>query len=138
MRSPILLPLLLVLSGCPVGSAPAPATRPHRVDHVVVCWLKEPGDARAKEQLVTVSKSFVGKIPGLVSVSAGEVYPSTRPAVDSSFDVAIVMTFRDAAALEAYPKSPEHLRAVETTLKPLVARYIVYDFIEESERGHQR
>jgi hypothetical protein len=66
------------------------------------------------------------------------VLPSTRPSVDSTFDVAIVMTFKDMYALEAYTKNPLHLDAVQNTLKPLVARYVVYDFVDEGEGGHRR
>jgi hypothetical protein len=100
-----------------------------RVTHVVVCWLKTPGDEHARQQLIDDSMSFA-KIPGVVHVSAGRVLPSTRPAVDSSFDVAVVMKFRDQKALEGYAAHPIHLRAVERTLKPLVARYVIYDYVE--------
>ncbi|HVT88371.1 MAG TPA: Dabb family protein [Tepidisphaeraceae bacterium] len=99
------------------------------VTHVVVCWLKNPGDEQARQQLIDDGKSFT-KIPGIVHVSAGRVLPSTRPAVDSSFDVAIVMKFKDEAALKSYGQHPVHLAAVERTLKPLVAKYVIYDYSE--------
>jgi hypothetical protein len=99
------------------------------VTHVVVCWLKNPGDEQARQQLIDDSKSFT-KIPGIVQVSTGRVLPSTRPAVDSSFDVAIVMKFKDENALKNYAQHPIHLAAVERTLKPLVARYVIYDYSE--------
>src|SRR5579862_2059025 len=94
------------------------------VTHVVVCWLKNPGDQAAAQQLIDDSKSF-SQIPGIVNVSAGRVLPSTRPAVDSSFDVAIVMKFRDEKSLLDYGQNPIHLAAVERTLKPLVAKYVI-------------
>lgn len=113
-----------------LGGSCAPATRPGgQVTHVVVCWLKQPGDHTARRQLIQESRSFEA-IPGVVSVWAGSVLPSTRPAVDSSFDVAVVMRFADERALNAYEHDPRHLAAVQRTLKPLVARYIVYDFSE--------
>jgi hypothetical protein len=125
----------LLMSGCwPVMTVPPPPS----VGHVVVCWLKNPGNAHDRQELLLVSKSFEGKIPGLINVAVGPVLRSTRPSVDSSFDVAIVMTFKDAYALDAYTKSPLHLHAVQNTLKPLVARYVVYDFVDEGKRGHQR
>jgi hypothetical protein len=116
--------MFLVFPGC------APEAR---VTHVVVCWLKDPADAHARQQLIADSKSFT-KIPGVVSVSAGNVLPSTRPSVDSSFDVAVVMKFRDEQALASYASHPIHLRAVERTLKPLVAKYVIYDYVEGSAR----
>lgn len=113
------LVLLAFLCGC----------QSSHVTHVVVCWLKTPGDDRAARQLIDDSKSFT-QIPGIVSVSAGKVLPSTRPSVDSSFDVAIVMKFRDEKALKEYGQHPLHLAAVERTLKPLVAKYVIYDYSE--------
>lgn len=100
------------------------------VTHIVVCWLKNPANAADRAQLINESRNL-GHIPGVVSVSAGTVLPSDRAAVDSSFDVAIVMKFKDEAALVSYSKNPMHLAAVERTLKPLVAKYVVYDFREE-------
>src|SRR5262249_47453933 len=111
--------LLLLLVSCQQAS----------VTHVVVCWLKNPGDEQARQQLIDDSKSFT-RIPGIVSVSAGRVMPSTRPSVDSSFDVAIVMKFKDEEALKNYAQHPIHLAAVERTLKPLVAKYVIYDYKE--------
>ena len=109
--------LLLICTAC--QQAP--------VNHVVVCWLKEPGNEAAHQQLIDDSRRFT-KIPGIVHVSAGRPLPSTRPAVDASFDVAIVMKFRDEMALASYANHPLHLQAVERTLKPLVAKYVIYDF----------
>ena len=102
-----------------------------RVVHVVLCWLKTPGDPIAQQKLIDESRSFVGEIPGLISVSAGRALPSTRPAVDSSFDVAVVMTFTDANALANYEKNPRHQQAVREILRPLTAKLIIYDFIDQ-------
>jgi hypothetical protein len=116
----VLIAMLLGISGC---------AREARVTHIVVCWLKNPGDADARRQLIDDSKSFT-KIPGVVCVSAGNVLPSTRPSVDSTFDVAVVMKFKDEKALASYASHPIHLQAVERTLKPLVAKYVIYDYVE--------
>ena len=97
--------------------------------HVVVCWLKTPGDEEARQRIIDVSRSF-DEIPGVVKVAAGRAIPSERPIVDDSFDVAIVMAFRDEAALRAYNDHPAHKKAVEETLKPLVGKMIIYDFMD--------
>lgn len=100
-----------------------------RVTHIVVCWLKEPGNAEHRQQLINESRGLA-RIPGVVHVSAGSVLPTTRPAVDASFDVAVVMKFRDEEALKNYAEHPIHLEAVDRTLRPLVAKYVVYDYRE--------
>ena len=72
-------------------------------------------------------------IPGVVSLRAGTAIASERPIVDSSFDVALVISFTDRSALNSYLSHPLHVELVETTLKPLVARILVYDFTNNSE-----
>lgn len=104
--------------------------QPSPVKHVVICWLKEPGKESARQQLIDESRSF-RKIPGIVQVSAGRALPTTGPAVYSTFDVAVAMSFKDEHALKAYATHPVHQAAVERTLKPLVARYVVYDFRDD-------
>ena len=105
------------------GCASDPALQGRQVVHVVVCWLKDPGGER---ELINVSREF-RTLPGVIRVQTGRPIPSDRPVVDDSFDVAIVMTFRDEAALRAYEASDQHQRAVRETLQPLVKRFVVYD-----------
>jgi hypothetical protein len=100
------------------------------ITHVVVVWLKTPGDESARRRLVENAESL-RQIPGVSDVRTGAVVPSTRPVVDSTYDVALVMTMRDAATLKAYATHPIHVRFVEEHVKPLVERYRVYDFRNE-------
>lgn len=103
---------------------------PHRgqeaVQHIVLCWLKSPGDAMARAQLIGTSLGFKD-LPGVIDVTAGPPVPFDRAEVDDSFDVAIVMTFRDEAALRAYERHPAHKAAVQSVLRPLVERVVIYD-----------
>lgn len=119
-----ILALTLALISCG-GALPAP-TPPVGVVHVVICWLAEPGDPAAREQLIEASRALE-EIPGVIRVRAGEVLPSERPIVVSDFDVAVVMEFADAAALAAYLEHPEHQRATREVLRPLTRQVRVYD-----------
>jgi hypothetical protein len=129
-----MLTTVAVVGGCAARDADQPAAhaatndRP-RVEHVVVCWLKDHGNEAHRQQLITASNNFVGKIPGLITVRAGDVLPSTRPSVDSGFDVAIVMTFVDEPSLAGYGRTPVHQQALRDVLRPLVDHYVVYDFV---------
>jgi hypothetical protein len=58
------------------------------------------------------------------------VIHSEREFVDSSFDVAIYLSFENEQKLFEYLNHPIHKEAVVKTLKPLVRQVIVYDFIE--------
>jgi hypothetical protein len=97
------------------------------VEHVVVVWLKTPGDRTARARVIAASQALKS-IPGVLSLKAGTVIPSERPIVDSSFDVALTITFPDLEALQHYLTHPTHLQLVEETLKPLVEKIRVYDF----------
>jgi hypothetical protein len=92
--------------------------------------MKSPGAAAGRRELIAKSKSFEGTIAGLIHVYAGEPLPSTRPVVDTSYDVAVTMIFKDEASLRRYEKSPMHQKAVKETLQPLVAKVVVYDFLD--------
>lgn len=118
----------LVGPGCIGCRVPPPAPR-GSVQHVVVLWLKHPGDEADRAALVAASKRF-RSIEGVLDVRVGPPLPSERPIVDDSFDVALVMSFADEAALAGYLADPAHLAATHDVLQPLVERLVVYDLVE--------
>ena len=97
------------------------------IQHVVIVWLKDPASAEARQQVIAASYGFTA-IPGVLSVSAGPSVPSPRAVVDSSYDVGVVITVRDRAALTAYLEHPTHKHAVQEVLGPLARQIVVYDF----------
>jgi hypothetical protein len=101
-------------------------SHPPQVTHVVICWLKTPGSETDRQRLIDESEKLK-PIPGLVTLTAGRPIKSARPVVDSTYDVAFVMTFKDEAALHSYEKNPIHLRAVNDVLRPLTAKLTIYD-----------
>jgi hypothetical protein len=117
---------LLLASCAEMGSGKAP--RAGQVDHVVLVWLKHPGDAAERAKLIEAGRSLAS-IPGVISVSGGESLPSTRPMVDSSFDVGYVMRFESQAAMEAYVKHPLHVKLAKEVLKPAAQKVVVHDFV---------
>ena len=156
MRVVAVVTVVAVLAGCAARSSPtepagdsdrwratdeavmdarkrAAATKPtgrFGVTHVVLCWLKTPGDAAQRKQLIETAHSF-HNIPGLNLIAAGTPVASTRPVVDSSFDIGFVMMFEDEAAMHAYEAHPQHREAVSRLLRPLTQRIQVYDFRNE-------
>ena len=97
------------------------------LQHLVVIWLKEPGNA-AHRRISLEESEILWKIPGVLSLSSGSVISSERAIVDSSFDVAMIVSFADKAAMDAYLTHPLHVTLVSQTLKPLVAKIRVFDF----------
>jgi hypothetical protein len=128
-RLALLVTLVSSAASCQCKTPPESAlftANPAPVTHLVFVWLKTPGDERARQRIIEASQTFVS-IPGVHSVTTGNALPSTRPIVDSSYDVAIIMRFGDEAALRAYDQHPTHKKAVEEVLKPLAAKVQIYD-----------
>ena len=126
LDAPASLLLCIILLGCTV-----PGTKPERtLEHIVVVWLKEPGNPAHRQTIIEASE-VLRTIPGVRSLKSGTVVPSERAIVDSSFDVALIVSFADHAALDTYLAHPLHVTLVDETLKPLVARIRVFDFMQE-------
>ena len=119
--------LLFSLPACQQGKDRPDSTS--KVHHVVVCWLNESGNKEARHKIIDASRGF-SSIPGVIDVRAGSVIQSNREIVDSSFDVAIYLSFENKQKLQDYLAHPIHKNAVKKILKPLVRKIVVYDFIE--------
>lgn len=112
-----------------LGASNLSAAQP-RVSHVVIVWLKHPGNARDQETLIRTAAMF-HRMRGVVRVEAGRAMPVNRTGIEQSFDVGIVITFRNRAALERFEKNRRHQMAVEQILQPLARRFVVYNSLVE-------
>ena len=97
------------------------------VVHVVLVWLKEPGNPEHRQRIIDASREFE-TIPGVIDISVGEVVLSDRPIVDDSFDVGLYLTFSSVDAMNIYLADDRHQQALREVFWPLSERYIVYDF----------
>lgn len=129
----IFFPFILLLGACfsstphihlGLGKIESPPLR-----HLVLCWLKEPGNVEHQNKIIAVTKSF-REIPGVLDVQAGKSVPSDRSIVDDSFDVGILVVVDTKEALGEYLRHPLHDEAKKKILLPLVDRLVVYDFQE--------
>ncbi len=121
-RLPILLTLLLI--GCCPDQA---STQQNPIHHIVLCWLKEPGNAEHRAKIIETTHSLK-KIPGVIEISVGEALPSDRKIADDSFDVGITLTFANAEDMNTYLEHPLHKEALKNSLMPLVGKVVVYDY----------
>lgn len=132
-----LLPMVLavVLAGCAAAQTESPngADAPRRVHHLVVVWLKQPGEESLRQRYIDESKALA-KLPGVLAYDAGTPARIQRghasSALDESYDVAITGVFENQPAFEAFLRHPEYTRVAREVLRPLVERYRVYDFVE--------
>ncbi len=122
-------PLILALVLWPTGPSLADGMDA-RIVHVVFVWLKEPGNANHRAQIIEATREF-SAIPGVDEIRVGESVPSQRSTVDDSFDVGLYMIFSSKEALETYLSHPAHKEAQRSILRPLVRKAVIYDFWDD-------
>lgn len=125
LRPILLLSALLLHAAVHAETAPA---APGPVQHVVIVWLKNHGSTDARAQYIEATRELA-RLPMVQDYRIGTPLPGGgREVVDSSYDVAIVASFENAEALDAYEKHPEHDRILRERLKPLVDKVLVYEY----------
>lgn len=118
---------ILLLGACATSPFANRTAPPGKVEHIVLVWLKNPGDAADRDALIAVAKAFPAQIREIEHLSVGTAVPSERDIVDDSFDVGFVMRFANEADLATYVDHPDHVNAVKEKLKPIAAKVVVYD-----------
>jgi hypothetical protein len=124
----------LLLTSCATNNRSTCPFAKHKaggIEHIVLAWLKHPGNKEEQSKLVAAAKSLKADIKEVKSLAVGRALPSDRDVVDDSFDIALVMHFDSPEALASYEKNPVHVKAVTDTLKPLTAKILVHDIINE-------
>lgn len=115
-----------LVSGCTVNIQ-INEDQPKALAHVVLVWLKEPGNADHRNQLIRASQRLAD-IDGVMNVTTGQSIPSDRDIVDDSFDVGLYVELESIEALQSYATDPLHLDILKNDIAPITQRYIVYDF----------
>ena len=100
------------------------------VTHVVIMWLYDRADETARDELLKAGRRLEA-IPGVVRLVGGRVLPSERAVVDSSFDLAFVMTFDHEEDMRRYLENPVHLDIKKNVLDRYVKKYQVYDIVSD-------
>jgi hypothetical protein len=119
----------IALSFAPTG-AQAIATRSGQVTHVMLFWLKRPGNVDDQNFLRRALRTL-RRARGVNDMRVGRPLPVDRPSVEQSFDLGVVITFRDREALEKFERDQQRKQAIDAVLGPLVRRYTVYNFVNE-------
>lgn len=114
--------LAFALAAC---TAPAPSG-PQPITRVVLIWLKNPSSATDRAQIIRTAQAL-RMMPGVVRVTTGRAAILPEAATDRSFDLGVIITFRDRAAYDRYERDPRHAQTMERFLRPLVQRYEVYN-----------
>lgn len=127
MRTLLIGALVVGLSACAGWGPSRPAAEPYLI-HVVLVWLKQPGNLEHRQQIMAASESL-REIPGVLDLRVGQVVHSDRPVVEDSYDVGLVLRFANAQDLQHYLSHPLHVNAVKQRFVPVMQRYQVMDFV---------
>ncbi|TLS52327.1 Dabb family protein [Paenibacillus antri] len=95
-------------------------------EHIVVFKFRTELPAAQEESLLTQLRSFQGRIPGIVSMSAGRNVTHETENIHG-FTIGLRITFEDHAALMAYGPHPAH-QAFVASLDGLVDQVVVVDY----------
>lgn len=97
------------------------------IEHVVLVWLKRPGNSRDRSELVRATRELERSTGLIRSFSYGRPVPSSRPVVDDSFDLSLLMRFDNRGDLEKFLGHPAHQKTKKEILQPLARKVVIYD-----------
>ena len=98
-----------------------------KITHVIVVWLKKPGDAVQRQQFLDASRKL-NHLPGIINRHVGVIKHSQGHSQDTGFDVAVSVTLENQQAMDEYMNSPLHQQIIKQQLQPLVRKIITYNF----------
>lgn len=108
----------------------AAAARSGQVTQVMLFWLKRPGNVDDQNYLLR-ALGTLRRARGVNDIRVGRSLPVNRPGLEESFDLGVVVIFRDREALEKFQRDQQRQPAIDAMLRPLVRRYTVYNFVNE-------
>lgn len=98
-----------------------------QIEHLVFVWFKRPGSKMDRTAFLRATEKL-RKATGLIeSVRYGGPVPSRRAVVDDTFDIALLMRFKDRRSLDKFEKNPLHEQAIRDVLRPLASKVLIYD-----------
>jgi hypothetical protein len=129
-RMPVVISLCCIAFSLTSTGAQAAPARSRQVTHVMLFWLKRPGNVDDQNFLLRALRTL-RSVRGVNDVRVGKSLPVARPALEQPFDLGVVMIFRHREALEKFERDQRREQAIDAMLRPLVRQYTVYNFVNE-------
>lgn len=112
-----------------VNASPIMETEEKYIAHQVYFWLKNPGSAEDRAQLINGIKTL-RKIEAVHKLTVGVVAATEkRPVIDDTWGVSELALFSDLAGQAAYQVHPIHLDFVKN-YSHLWSKVVIYDSCE--------
>ena len=119
----------LIFSLAPLQTKAA-AARSGQVTRVMLFWLKRPGNVDDQNFLLRGLRTL-RRVRGVNDVRVGRSFKMERAGSEESFDLGVIVIFRDREALNKFERDPRRGAAIDAMLQPLVRRSIVYNLVNE-------
>ena len=97
------------------------------INHVILLWLKADTTPTDIEAIIQATQQLQ-QIESIQAIHIGRAIPSTRKIVDDSFSLGIHMRFANQQSMQSYLSHPQHIKFVDTYIKPKLEKLLVYDF----------
>src|SRR5437763_4869651 len=117
------LPIFLIFLALSLTSfnAQAANARSGQVTHVMLSWLKRPGNVDDQNFLLRGLRTL-RRVRGVNDVRVGRSFKMDRAGTEQSFDLGAIVIFRDREALNKFEGDPRRGAAIDAMLQPLVRR----------------
>ncbi|MCD6050987.1 MAG: Dabb family protein [Verrucomicrobia bacterium] len=123
--------LLISLGGLGCAHVEKPRGSAAPIHQVGLVWLKQAGDADARQKVIAAVQEFARSIPEVRSATVGETDGVAGPFSDISYDVCFILTFKDEASRQRYGEHPVHQKAAQEVFLPLSRKLLFYRFINQ-------
>src|SRR5436853_3297765 len=129
-RMPVVILLCCTAFSLTSAGAQAATARSRQVTHVMLFWLKRPGNVDDQNYLLRALRTL-RRVRGVSDMRVGRPLLVDRPGLEESFDLGVVLIFRDREALEKFQRDQQPEKAIDAMLRSLVRRYSIYNFVNE-------
>lgn len=121
---------LLICLGGPGCERVEPRTSSQSaIQQVGLVWLKQAGDANARQKVIDAVHEFGRLIPGVESAVVGPTDGEGGPYADTCFDLCFILTFKDEDSRRRYVTHPVHEKAAKEVFLPLSEKLLFYRFV---------
>jgi hypothetical protein len=129
IRTFLALLISTITIGCAqTGNRNSPRTG---IQHIGLVWLKQAGNADARQKVIDAVHDFGRLIPEVKSAAVGTTDGIGGPYSDTSYDICFILTFADEAARQRYNEHPVHQKAAREVFLPLSRKLLFYRFVSQ-------
>src|SRR6266480_3987613 len=104
-RMPVVISLCCIAFSLTSTGAQAAPARSGQVTHVMLFWLKRPGNVDDQNLLLRALRTL-RRVRGVNDVRVGRSLPVARPDLEQSFDLGGSLPLRDRATVSKFARRP--------------------------------